>query len=75
MIFVSVDSIVMKHEFKIIEYGHSYAPAVADMWTRSGDSWCGINIEKSVPTIQRFVTGCLSTVFDFSGGTLRGSLK
>ena len=52
IIFVFVDSIVMKHEFKIIEYDHSYAPAVADMWTRSGDSWGGFNIETSPETVR-----------------------
>jgi ribosomal protein S18 acetylase RimI-like enzyme len=42
----------MKQEYKIVEYDHSYATAVADMWTRSGDSWGGFNIDMSPEAVR-----------------------
>jgi ribosomal protein S18 acetylase RimI-like enzyme len=39
-------------DFAIVEYDHSYAQAVADMWNRSGDSWGGYNVEFTADAIR-----------------------
>lgn len=40
-------------DFKIVEYNPSYAAKVADMWTKSGDSWGGYNIEFTEESIRQ----------------------
>jgi len=43
----------MDTNITIVEYDHSYAAAVADMWTRSGDSWGGFNIVTSAESVRQ----------------------
>jgi ribosomal protein S18 acetylase RimI-like enzyme len=42
----------MAQQFEIVEYDHSYAAALADMWTRSGDSWGGFNVEMTAESVR-----------------------
>ena len=40
-------------DFKIVEYEPSHAAGLAEMWSRSGDSWGGYSVEFTEESIQR----------------------
>jgi ribosomal protein S18 acetylase RimI-like enzyme len=41
------------YDFTIVEYDPSHAAAVAEMWSRSGDSWGGYNIEITEESVRQ----------------------
>lgn len=40
-------------DFHIVEYDHTYAAALADMWNRSGDSWGGYNVDFTAESVRQ----------------------
>jgi len=38
---------------RLVEYDPSYAAGVADMWSKSGDSWGGYNVDLPAETVRR----------------------
>lgn len=64
-------------DFEIVEYDHSYAAALADMWNKSGDSWGGYNIEFTAESIVQEEEGstCVNRYMAVVGDEVVGYIK